>query len=164
LVNVTHGRCYAILSGDHDFAYFTRDYPNGIPSLGHVFQKVFGPMRDPDLESIIARELAYFPTESIKGAFLGLMAKPRAVNQGWIYGKESHKCWIVATDSREQIVFCQTGFGPDFPWSCQNLGESRLGMDSQWCAYLYEAFAPSKMWNGPIPDDFMLMGPGERHV
>jgi hypothetical protein len=121
-------------------------------------------MQTPDLEAIIRRELTFFPSHEMKQAFLAVRIAPREVTQTWIYGKEIHRCWIVASDSEDQIVYCQTGFGPDFPWSCQFPGESRLGMDSQWCAYLYEAFAPSGMWKGAIPDDFMLMGPGEREI
>ena len=98
----------------------------------------------------------------MRRAFLVVRTPPREVVERWIYGKETHQCWIVASDSQHQIVYCRTGFGPDFPWSCQALGEDYLGMDGEWCAYLYEAFAPSKMWNGQIPEDFMLMGTGER--
>ncbi len=119
-------------------------------------------MQIPDFEAIIEHELTFFPTEEMKREFLAVRTSPREVIQGWIYGKELHQCWIIAGDSQDQIVYCQTGFGPGFPWSCQSPGADRLGMDSQWCAYLYEAFAPSRMWNGEVPVDFMLMGPGER--
>lgn len=43
-----------------------------------------------------------------------------------------------------------------------SLGEKDLGMDCQWCAYLYEAYAQSDMWCGESQKDFMLMGSGER--
>jgi hypothetical protein len=119
-------------------------------------------MDTPDFEAVIQHELSFFPSEEMKLAFQAVRTPPREVIQTWIYGKEPHHCWIVAGDSEHQIVYCRTGFGPGFPWSWQSPSESRLGMDSQWCAYLYEAFAPPGMWKGEIPEDFMLMGPGER--
>jgi len=119
-------------------------------------------MQTSDFDSIIARELRFFPTEDMRLAFLEKRTPPREITEGWIYGNETHRCWIIASDSSHQIVYCETGFGPDFSWTCQPLGEKLLGMDGQWCAYLYEAFAPSKMWHGRVPQDFMLMGPGER--
>jgi hypothetical protein len=118
----------------------------------------------PDFQTIIAHELRFFPGDDIRAAFSSVRTTPRRVVERWAYGNELHNCWVVASDSREQIVYCQTGFGPAFPWSCQKLGETLLGMDGEWCAYLYEAFAPSNLWTGPIPGDFMLMGPGEREI
>ncbi len=114
----------------------------------------------PDIEGLIQRELRFFPSEEMKTAFLGLRVSPEIVVEKWNYGEETHDCWIVARDPRSQIVYCRTGFGPSFPWSCQVLGETNLGMDGQWCAYLMEAFAA--MWKGNMPEEFELMGPGER--
>jgi hypothetical protein len=119
-------------------------------------------MKPPDFDAIIQHELKFFPSDEMRGAFLAVRVPPREITQRWIYGKESHCCWIIASDDEEQIVYCVTGFGPAFPWSSQRVGEVKLGMDSQWCAYLYEAFAPSRLWKGEIPDGFTLMGPGER--
>ena len=119
-------------------------------------------MKTPDFKAIIKHELEFFPSAEMRQALLSLRNSPRSIVQNWDYGKESHICWIIASDSKHQIVYCRTGFGPDFPWSCQPLGEKNLGMDSQWCAYLYEAFVQSGMWNGEIPIDFTLKGTGER--
>ena len=77
-------------------------------------------MQIPDFEAIIEHELTFFPTEEMKRVFLAVKTSPREVIQGWIYGKELHQCWIIAGDSQDQIVYCQTGFGPGFPWSCQS--------------------------------------------
>jgi hypothetical protein len=119
-------------------------------------------MPPPNFETIIQHELRFFPSEEMRRAFCAAMTPPREVVQRWIYGKEPHHCWIIASNSEHQIVYCETGFGPEFPWSCQMLGEACLGMDGQWCAYLYEAFVTSRLWKGQVPTDFILMGPGER--
>jgi hypothetical protein len=111
---------------------------------------------------LIERELAVFASDAMKRVFRQASVTPYRVNEKWIYGMELHECWVVAGDSERQIVYCETGFGPQFPWSAQPKGSNDLGMDGQWCAYLFEAFVPSGIWQGEVPDDFMLMGPGER--
>ena len=116
----------------------------------------------PDFETIIRKELDYFESVEQRKAFSSFRVAPIRVVQRWGYSDEEHECFIVARIGDEQIVYCSTGFGPSFPWSVQRQGESNLGMDSQWQAYLYESFVCSGMWPGRIPSDFMLMGPGER--
>ena len=98
----------------------------------------------------------------MRAAFLQAQCAPRRLLQTWIYGAETHSCWIVAEESNYQMVYCEAGFGPAFPWSTQPKGTSKPGMDGEWCAYLYEAFITSSLWNREIPGGFELMGPGER--
>ncbi len=114
----------------------------------------------PDFEALIGRELKFFFSEEMTRAFQAIQVSPTESLQGWQYGPQSHHCWVVAADPVHQIVYCQSGFGPAFPWSLQTREEKDLGTDGQWCAYLVEAFAG--MWKGQLPEDFMLMGPGER--
>ena len=114
----------------------------------------------PDFEALIGRELKFFFSEQMTRAFQAVRVPPAESLQVWGYGPQSHRCWVVAANAAHQIVYCRTGFGPAFPWSLQSRGETDLGMDGQWCAYLVEAFA--RMWQGKLPEDFMLMGPGER--
>jgi hypothetical protein len=115
-----------------------------------------------DLKSLIERELAVFPSDEMRIAFRAITTIPYPITKRWIYGDDLHTCWVVAEDSDRQIVHCETGFGPEFPWSAQPRNSTNMGMDGEWCAYLFEAFAPSGMWKGEVPPDFMLMGPGER--
>ena len=118
------------------------------------------PCNMPDLEALVKRELRFFFSEEMTRAFEEAGVSPAESIQAWQYGPQAHRCWIIAADEAHQIVYCQTGFGPSFPWSQQKRGETNLGMDGQWCAYLVEAFAG--MWKGKLPADFILMGPGER--
>ena len=67
------------------------------------------------LESLIERELRFCPNGAMKAAFLQRRCAPRSMVQRWIYGEELHVCWIVSEDAVEQIVDCDTGFGPAFP-------------------------------------------------
>jgi len=110
----------------------------------------------------LEHELLFFDSDAQRQAFQLARVEPRVILQSWQYGAETHQCTIVATDGRSQIVYCATGFGPNFPWSVQKCGEQDLGMDSEWHAYLYEAFVCSTMWHGGIPPGFTHMGPGER--
>jgi hypothetical protein len=114
----------------------------------------------PDFEALIEHELSFFFSEEITRAFEAVRIPPTESVQMWQYGSESHQCWIIAADATHQIVYCKTGFGPSFAWASQNRGATDLGTDGQWCAYLVEAFAG--MWKGRLPENFMLMGPGER--
>ena len=114
-----------------------------------------------ELESLIERELQFFPSDPTRAALRQLLVNPYEVLERWGYTEDVHTCWVVAEDSRYHIVYCRTGFGPAFPWSTQRKGATDLGMDSDWCAYLVEAFVSSGNWS-ETPADFELMGPGER--
>jgi len=115
-----------------------------------------------DLADLIANELAYFDSDEQRVAFSSFQIQPLQVTQTWQYSDETHICFVIARSKDLQIVYCPTGFGPSFPWSVQRLGTMDLGMDGEWQAYLYESFVGSRLWQGPTPADFMLMGPGER--
>jgi hypothetical protein len=115
-----------------------------------------------DLKKIIEEQLEFFETEGQRQAFLSFQVPVSEVVQTWGYGDESHTCFILAKNDAEQIVYCNTGFGPAFPWSVQRLGDTDLGTDAQWHAYLYEAFITSTIRQGSKPINFILMGPGER--
>jgi len=113
-------------------------------------------------ESEIERELPYFDSNAQREAFRMAQVAQREYPQSWQFGCEQHRCTVIAADSQTQIVHCTTGFGPSFPWSVQKVGEKDLGLDSEWHAYLYEAFVCSTMWPQGAPNGFVRMGPGER--
>jgi hypothetical protein len=113
-------------------------------------------------EATIENELRYFASDEQRNAFRQARVAAHECLQSWQYSSAQHRCTVVATDGKTQIVHCATGFGPAFPWSVQSVGEKDLGFDSEWFAYLYEAFVCSSMWPAGRPNDFELMGPGER--
>ena len=118
-------------------------------------------MLDVDVTRLIAREYAYFENAAQCAAFARNAVVPERVVQTWAYTPDTHVCYIVARTPSKQFVYCATGFGPDFPWSVQPLGETDLGMDGMWHAYLYECVVGTEVWPA-VPADLMLMGPGER--
>ena len=117
-----------------------------------------------DLEALILEELRYFDSEDQRRAFLAARTSPAEVIQSWSWGApdDRHTCIVIARDARCQIVWCPTGFGPSFPWSVQAIGETDLGMDCDWDAYLYEAFVSSTLWSGGLPEGFIRMVRGDR--
>ena len=116
------------------------------------------------MKDLIEQELKFFDSDGQREKFLAALVPFNTVIESWQYGQETHICTIVAADNKTQIIHCPTGFGPDFPWSVQRKGETDLGMDSEWHAYLYEAFVCSTMWPHDRPHGFMQMAPGERRA
>lgn len=115
-----------------------------------------------DIENEIEAELRYFDSDEQRQAFQAVRVSPKPSSQSWQYGAEEHACIVVASDGKSQIVYCPTGFGPQFPWSVQTVGQRDLGIDSQWHAYLYESFVCSTLWPPGAPSGFMHMARGER--
>ena len=113
------------------------------------------------LDAIIDVELQHFDSAEQRVAFQRFRVTPMPVEQHWQYGEGSYECFVVARSSDAQLVYCASGFGPSFPWAVQRIGETDMGMDSDWYAYLYESFI-SGMWLGHKPIDFELKGPGDR--
>ena len=114
-----------------------------------------------DLTHQISKEYTYFESAAQCAAFARSTVAPERVLQSWAYSPDMHSCYIVARTASKQIVYCDTGFGPDFPWSVQPLGDTDLGRDGMWHAYLYECVVGTEIWPA-IPADLTLMGPGER--
>ena len=114
-----------------------------------------------DFARLIAHEYAFFENAAQRAAFARSTVTPERVSQAWAYSASTHACYVVARTPSKQIVYCETGFGPDFPWSVQPLGETDLGVDGMWHAYLYECIVGTEIWP-QVPADFELMGPGTR--
>lgn len=116
------------------------------------------------IKEIIENELKYFEYDDILHSIKNMLIDPYKIHKKWMYSHETHECWVVAECSHEteHIVYCETGFGPSFPWGRQLKDDNDMGRDDVWFAYLYEAFVSSNLWNGTIPKDFELKGPGER--
>ncbi|MBN2294278.1 MAG: hypothetical protein JXM70_17755 [Pirellulales bacterium] len=122
-------------------------------------------MNAEDIKALVQNEIVYFDDHVVRMVMQAVLVSPREVVRQWGYGRpRKHKCWVVADveSSEEMLVYCPTGFGPSFPWGRQLKTTDDMEMDGVWHAYLYEAFVSSQLWQGEIPKDFTLMGPGER--
>jgi hypothetical protein len=85
------------------------------------------------------------------------LVEPRVETRAWDYGTtgEQFPFWIVAESATRAtiLVYCEQGFGPEQPWGflfTDDPDYRSLGMDSQWCWYLEEAFVRSGLWTGPV--------------
>lgn len=107
------------------------------------------------VRALVARELGLVVDPARREALRAILVEPRVEERDWDYGApgERYSVWVVAeaTDKGIILVYCENGFGPTFPWGflfTNELGFASLGMDSQWCWYLEEAFVRSGLWPG----------------
>ena len=103
------------------------------------------------MRQLVSRELDLIRAADRRAALEALIIAPRLEEREWDYGQpagQRYPCWVVAEAQDVILVYCQHGFGPEFPWGFLFKRESSLGMDSQWCWYLEEAFVQSGLWAG----------------
>ena len=114
-------------------------------------------MQAPDIEALVARQLASISQPELVGCLRSLLVQPRCEQRPWDYGApgQTYPCWIVTEHqpSNTGIAFCESGFGPSYPWGLLFLQGPYLsmGMDSQWFVSLEEAFRDSMAWEGENP-------------
>ena len=116
-----------------------------------------------EITEIIEKELKFFESANQVEEIRNYLIKPQSKLFNWQYGDETHEVYEIAKNDKEQIVYCETGFGPSFPWATISLNTNDLGQDGSWNAYLYEAFITSSLFSGSVPDNFELKGLGERN-
>ena len=117
-------------------------------------------MQAQDIEALVARQLASISQPELGECLRPLLVRPRCEQRPWDYGApgQTCPCWIVAEHeaSNTGIVFCESGFGPSYPWGLLVLQGPHLsmGMDSQWFLSLEEAFRNSMAWEGANPPGY----------
>jgi hypothetical protein len=107
------------------------------------------------IRSLVSRELDIIDDPARRAGLEALLIEPRSEERDWDYGAPGDKYpyWVVAesTSRKTMLVHCEGGFGPEMPWGFLFSGDqdhSTLGMDSQWCWYLEEAYVRSGLWTG----------------
>ena len=115
-----------------------------------------------ELTSLLDSEFVYFDSCERIEELKSHLVNPRMVCRKWQYSAEEHECWIVGENEKHCLVWCNTGFGPSFPWSTQILEFNELGTDGEWFAYLIEAIVGTSLTTLPTPKGFLAAGPGER--
>ena len=120
------------------------------------------------IQELVSGQLAIVEDATRRVALESILVPPRLEERDWDYGAagERYSCWVVAEARGLALVYCDQGFGPEFPWGFipSETSES-LGMDSQWCWYLEEAFVRSGMWEGFVKPGFeesFHLSPDER--
>ncbi len=117
-------------------------------------------MQAPDIEALVAQQMACLSQPDLVQAIRLHLVPPRCEHRPWDYGApgQTHLCWIVAEHqpSNTCIAFCESGFGPSYPWGLLFLSRHHLnmGIDSQWFISLEEAFRDSMAWEGRNPPGY----------
>ena len=121
------------------------------------------------IRDLVREQIAMVSDSARRRALEALVLdEPRLEERPWDYGKpgEHLPYWVVAEEPGRGIilVYCDEGFGPEFPWGFLFTGDARwssLGMDSQWAWYLEEAFVRAGLWPDGLGDDEVLHLPPE---
>src|SRR3954470_558541 len=122
-------------------------------ALGHTMQAA-------DIVALVAQQLGRICQPELARAIHPLLVPPRCEPRPWDYGEpnQTYPCWIVVEHrpSNTAIAFCESGFGPSYPWGLLFLSGPYLnmGMDSQWFISLEEAFRDSRAWDGENPPGY----------
>lgn len=117
-------------------------------------------MQAPDIEALVARQVARISQAELLEALRPLLVQPRCEQRPWDYGAagQTYPCWIVAEHqpSNIGIAYCESGFGPSSPWGLLFLRGPHLsmGVDSQWFVSLEQAFRDSMAWEGENPPGY----------
>lgn|GEM_PF-2782955 len=109
-----------------------------------------------EIAARVAKEVALVRNPERRDLLLRLLVEPRREGRAWEYGApgERYPYWVVAEAPDEGLilVYCEEGFGPEFPWGFLDTDgpfRDSLGMDSQWDWYLEAALCRSGLWRGP---------------
>jgi hypothetical protein len=101
------------------------------------------------LLNLIDADLRLAPDPSARDEMKALiLEEPCLMSCAWDYGApgETYPCWKVAGSTatgRVGVVYCEHGFGPEFPWGLIWLNQPvpDMGQDSGWFRTLREALA-----------------------
>jgi len=119
-------------------------------------------MHPPDIEALVAQQVTRISQPDLVATLCPLLVRPRCEQRPWDYGApgQTYPCWVVVEHepSNTAVVFCESGFGPSYPWGLLFLRGPHLsmGMDCQWYVSLEEAFRDSKAWEGENPPGYQV--------
>lgn len=115
----------------------------------------------PDIAWLVDRELSRIGDPARRAGLEALLQPPGGLTLAWDYGTENERfdCWQVgcSPDRRALLVYCERGFGPEFPWGFVFADEGSMGMDSQWHSGLEDAGIVAGLL--PAPAGYQVPGP-----
>ncbi|QOV87369.1 hypothetical protein IPV69_13825 [Humisphaera borealis] len=113
------------------------------------------------MAALINSELSRVCDPAQCGRLQGLLQPPSLLSLAWDYGRpdERFDCWQVGRSlcGRVLLVYCESGFGPSFPWGFVSAAEGSMGMDSQWHSGLEDAAIGAGLL--PAPAGYEAPGP-----
>jgi hypothetical protein len=108
----------------------------------------------------VKKELARIADPALVAAIRRLLVPPYPVDRDWDYGRpgEKYACWTVLehAPSKTGIAYCDSGFGPSYPWGLVFLSgeQMSIGPDYCWYASLEDAMRESPAWDQPNPPGY----------
>lgn len=111
-----------------------------------------------DIEQLVRSELAQISEEAVRDALQRYLVPAVCQMRRWEFGADGVRfpCWVVAAFSscRTVIAYCESGFGPGYPWGIVPLDEDAMGDDGAWHINLEHAFRNSPAWVGRNPPGY----------
>jgi hypothetical protein len=115
----------------------------------------------PAITSLIDGELARIGDPARRGSLQALLQQPARLRLAWDYGQEDEHfdCWQVgqSPDRRVLLMYCDRGFGSEFPWGFVDADQGSMGLDSQWHSGLEDAAIVAGLL--PAPAGYQVPGP-----
>jgi hypothetical protein len=111
-----------------------------------------------EFQSLFDSELEKIDQQAVVECIEKFRIPPRLQYLNWDYGEEGQQypCWIAVEDpgTGTAVVFCQQGFGPQYPWGLVSIEGpyQSMGTDYQWFVTLEEAVRDAMFSEGPNPD------------
>jgi hypothetical protein len=93
-----------------------------------------------------------------RAALEPLLIEPFSRQLEWEYSKSADllQSWVLAWQRQRdvQLVFCDKGFGPEYPWGFIDSKSTTAGRDDSWYKTLDDAFINSGLWIGKVPEGY----------
>lgn len=111
-----------------------------------------------DIHGLVAAELSNVADPARRNALKAVLVPPQRLSLKWGYGQpgERYDCWLVGLSPNGQLrlMYCERGFGPDYPWGIVPVAEERMGMDCDWHVGLEHAAINAGIL--PPPDNYEI--------
>lgn len=110
--------------------------------------------------SLIERQIASLAQRELAELIRALCVPLRWERRFWNYGEPEQVffCCVFAEHQASGVsfVYCENGFGPDYPWGMLSAAadDRSMGLDGQWYASIEDVFRGSGVWRGVDPPGY----------
>jgi hypothetical protein len=106
-----------------------------------------------DIQRLVEIDLSKVSDPTRRSVLAAILIPPQPLYLNWEYGEsgERFKCWLVglSPDGTYRLVYCDNGFGPEYPWGYVDATENSIGMDCQWHIGLEHAAIGAGLLDAP---------------
>ncbi|HEY2840193.1 MAG TPA: hypothetical protein VGJ26_13645 [Pirellulales bacterium] len=108
-----------------------------------------------DIRQLVDIQLLTIVDPSRREALKERLVSPQPLSLKWGYGApdERFQCWLIgfSKDGKLRLVYCDQGFGPEYPWGIVGASQDWMGMDCDWHVGLEHAAIGAGVLDAP-PD------------